>query len=269
MVCKTEASTGMILRTFSAFSKAISSLCVSSDGKMLAMAAGQLKPFSCYDNKKMQKFSGHPVGVRCMAFTEDGSYILTSGVGERHIAIWKTGLADQNQGANCVLSMNHPAIFIDSKTETGIGSDQKRFYILAVSEPGLCYFWYGADITDLRDKKPPKVSAARVSKGDLGIFGARIQGVVKEASGHMVATYSSLVKPCFERVSRCYGVDVRLEPAQVEALLPMLDHSVSQKSRDVKTQVTALNRTNAEDAILPLPKLYAPGKKRKHDGLTD
>ncbi|KAJ4764491.1 WD repeat-containing protein 43 [Rhynchospora pubera] len=270
IVCKTEASTGRILKRISVSSKAISSLCVSSDGKMLATAAGQLRTFSCYDNKKIQKFSGHPVGVRCMAFTEDGSYILTSGVGERHIAIWKTGLADQNQGASCVLSMNHPAIFIDSKTETVIGSDQKRFFILAVSEPGHCYFWYGADINDLRDKKPTKISAERVSKGDLGIFGARIQGVVKEASGQMVAAYGSLVKPCFERASICYGVDVRLEPAQVEALLPMLDRSVSQKSRDVKTQaVTALNRANAEDANLPLPKLYAPGKKRKHDGLTD
>lgn len=32
-----------------------------SDGKILATAAGQLKTFNCSDNKKIQKFPGHPV----------------------------------------------------------------------------------------------------------------------------------------------------------------------------------------------------------------
>lgn len=173
-------------------------------------------------------------GVRYMAFTEDGSYILTSGVGERHVAIWKADLAGKNQGANCVLSMEHPAIFLDSKTETGTCSDEKRFYILAVSEPGICYFWYGTGINDLRNKKPTKISSERVSKGDLGIVGARIEGLVKEACGQLVAAYGSVVKPCFERVSVCYGTDVKLESAQVGVLLPERNRVVSQKSRDVK-----------------------------------
>jgi U3 small nucleolar RNA-associated protein 5 len=171
-----------------------------------------------------------------MTFTEDGSYILTSGVGERHIAIWKADRAGKNQGANCVLSMEHPAIFLDSRTETDIGSDEKKFYILGVSEPGICYFWYGTDINDLRDKKPTKISAEKVSKGDLGIVGARIQGLVKEACGQVVAAYGSVVKPCFERVSVCYGADVKLEPALVGVLLPVRHRIVSQKSQDAKSR---------------------------------
>ncbi|XP_078159369.1 uncharacterized protein LOC144555042 isoform X1 [Carex rostrata] len=103
----------------------------------------------------------------------------------------------------------------------------------------------------------------------MGIFGARIQGLMEEACGQVVAAYGSVVKPCFERVSVCYGVDVKLEPARVGVLLPVRGRAGSQKSQDVKTQVTALDRANAEDAILPLPKLYAHDKKRKHDGLTD
>lgn len=34
---------------------------LTSDGKLLATAAAQLKIFNCSDRKKMQKFSGHPV----------------------------------------------------------------------------------------------------------------------------------------------------------------------------------------------------------------
>ena len=34
-----------------------------SDGKVLATASAQLRIFDCSNNKKMQKFSGHPVSV--------------------------------------------------------------------------------------------------------------------------------------------------------------------------------------------------------------
>lgn len=39
---------------------------ISSDGKILATASGQLKTFGCSDKKKLQKFSGHPV---CYIYT--------------------------------------------------------------------------------------------------------------------------------------------------------------------------------------------------------
>lgn len=34
-----------------------------SDGNILATAAGQLRTFDTSDNKKIQKFSGHPVSM--------------------------------------------------------------------------------------------------------------------------------------------------------------------------------------------------------------
>lgn len=39
---------------------------ILSDGTILATAAGQLRTFDASDNKKIQKFSGHPVSVFCM-----------------------------------------------------------------------------------------------------------------------------------------------------------------------------------------------------------
>uniref|UniRef100_A0A6N2NC23 Anaphase-promoting complex subunit 4 WD40 domain-containing protein n=1 Tax=Salix viminalis TaxID=40686 RepID=A0A6N2NC23_SALVM len=60
MICKTDPQTGNSLGKFRASTKAISCMSVSSDGKILATAAAQLKIFNCSDHKKLQKFSGHP-----------------------------------------------------------------------------------------------------------------------------------------------------------------------------------------------------------------
>uniref|UniRef100_A0A6V7QSS4 Uncharacterized protein n=1 Tax=Ananas comosus var. bracteatus TaxID=296719 RepID=A0A6V7QSS4_ANACO len=61
MVCQIDISTEKVLGRFRSSTKAISSLSISSDGKILVTAAGQLKTFNCSNQKKIQKFSGHPV----------------------------------------------------------------------------------------------------------------------------------------------------------------------------------------------------------------
>lgn len=52
---------------------------ISSDGKILATASGQLKTFGCSDNKKLQKFSGHPVCyIYILATLSSFFYIMSS-----------------------------------------------------------------------------------------------------------------------------------------------------------------------------------------------
>ncbi|KAG8096327.1 hypothetical protein GUJ93_ZPchr0013g35536 [Zizania palustris] len=62
---------------------------ISSDGKILATTAGQLRTFGASDYKKIQKFFGNSVTVRSIVFSDDSQYVLSSGVGERYVAIWK------------------------------------------------------------------------------------------------------------------------------------------------------------------------------------
>ncbi|CAN6847408.1 unnamed protein product [Brassica oleracea] len=81
MVCEIDPHSENLIRKFKASTKAVSSLSVSPDGKVLATASVQLKTFKCSDLKKIQKFTGHPGGVRCVAFTEDGKHILSSAAG--------------------------------------------------------------------------------------------------------------------------------------------------------------------------------------------
>ncbi|KAL6644916.1 hypothetical protein ACP70R_016524 [Stipagrostis hirtigluma subsp. patula] len=267
MVCKIDASDGSVVGKFRSSSKAVSALAVSSDGKILAAAAGQLRTFDTSDNKKIQKFSGHPVAVRSMVFSNDSQYVLSSGIGERYIAIWKLG-GGKTQSSNCILSMEHPAIFVDCKC-----SDEGEVHILAISEIGVCYFWCGNNVDDLRNKKPTKIVSSESSLSKVqqasSIFAAKLRELDGNNSAHVLLAYGSVVKPSFDKLLVCYGLDINLGISQDGVLLPSIPNTMSKKAQSAKKQetVTALDRANAEDAILPLPKLLTQEKKRKY-GVT-
>ncbi|ERN03194.1 WD repeat-containing protein 43 isoform X1 [Amborella trichopoda] len=269
MVCRLNSDTGTVLGKFKAFSKAISSLALSPDGDMLATAAAQLKVFNCSAYKQVQKFSGHPVSVRCMIFTEDRKYIISSGVEERYVAIWKID-GGRKESASCVLSMEQPAICLDSK-----GTDSKGISFLAVSETGFCYFWYGNEVEKLHPK-PVKISVSasfidpNVTKSRRGmmpaIFAANIQNSGKEDLGTVYVAYGSIIKPEFEKISMKPDSDVTLKLSSKGGLLLITRSDASQKSKLAISQVTALDRANAEDAILPIPKLRdSHEKNQKHE----
>ncbi|KAM0899200.1 hypothetical protein ACQ4PT_021495 [Festuca glaucescens] len=271
MVCKIDPSDGSVAGKFKSSSKAISALAVSSDGKVLATAAGQLRTFDASDNKKIQKFSGHPVAVKTMIFSDNGEYVLSSGVGERYVAIWRLG-GGKTQSSSCILSMEHPAIFVDCKC-SGINANNGEIHVLAISEVGICYFWSGNSMDDLRNKKPSKIALSESSlsrtKQDSTIFAAKLQGIDGPNSTHVLLAYGSVVKPSFDKLLVCYGKDINLGVSEDGVLLPAIQPTMAQKGQYAKTKgtITALDRANAEDAILPLPKLHTQEKKRKH-GVT-
>ncbi|KAH9766010.1 WD REPEATS REGION domain-containing protein [Citrus sinensis] len=228
MVCEIDPLTGSLLGKFRASTKGISCMAVSSDGKILATAAGQLKTFNCSDHKKMQKFSGHPGAVRFMTFSDNGKYVLSSAVGERYIALWRTD-GVKKQSASCVLAMEHPAVFMDCRCIDNGGVDDAGLYVLAISETGVCYIWYGQNIEELRNTKATKilsssedVNSKSQKSATAAIFAAKLQDIVKPASVHTFVAY-----------------------------------------------VTALDRANAEDAVLPLPKILdSYDKKNRHQNLS-
>ncbi|KAL0728294.1 hypothetical protein Bca4012_024387 [Brassica carinata] len=258
MVCEIDPDSGNLIRKFKASTKAVSSLSVSPDGKILATASAQLKTFKCSDLKKIQKFTGHPGGVRCVAFTEDGKYILSSAVGERYIALWKTDGA-KKQSASCVLALEHPPVFVDSWGET----DEKGLYVIAISEVGVCYFWYGSNVEELGNAKPAKVSLAtedsslKQHKGSLPIiFAAKLQGVLKPGSANAFIASGLLVKPSFQKMVLQFGNDLVLNASKSGILLPITQSvSKSKKGQGVQNKVTTLDRAHAEDALLPIARV--------------
>ncbi|XP_062076571.1 uncharacterized protein LOC133781549 isoform X2 [Humulus lupulus] len=276
MVCQVDSLTGNLLGKFKASTKAISSMSVSPDGNIIATAAGQLKIFKSSDHKKMQKFSGHPGAVRCLIFSEDGKYILSSAVGERYIAVWNVG-GGKKQSASCVLAMEHPAVFVDSKCVRNGEADDAGVYVLAISEVGVCYLWFGKNIEELQIAKPTKISissddiSVKNYKGALPtIFAARLQDSTKPASGQVFAAYGLLVKPSFQKILVHHGTDIKLSTSRDGVLLPMTQSFVkSKKGRDAQNGVIALDRAHAGDALLSIPKVFdSHDEKNKHKTLS-
>ncbi|CAL1413155.1 unnamed protein product [Linum trigynum] len=254
MICKIDPQTGNVLGKFKASCKAISSMCVSPDGKILATAASQLKTFNCSDHRKIQKFSGHPGAVRCMIFTDDGKYILSAS-GERYVALWRTG-SGKKQSA-CVFAMEHPAVYLHAKCfEKGEADDNEGLYVLAISETGVCYTWCGQSVEELQTAKPTKVSLSYDDKKHRGalpaIFAAQLQVIPKPTSANVYLAYGLLVKPSFQKVLVEAGNDVELSSFQDGVLFPTRQSIRSKKGMD---RVTALDRANVEDALLPVAKV--------------
>ncbi|KAM2236933.1 hypothetical protein ACFX1S_012347 [Malus domestica] len=285
MICEIDSLTGNLSGKFKASTKAISSMSVSSDGKILATAAAQVKIFNLSNHKKIQKFSGHPGAVRCLNFTEDGKYILSSAVGERYISVWSIA-GGKKQSASAVLKMEHPAVFLDSRCiDSGEVSDV-GLYVLAISEVGICYFWFGQNIEELRNAKTTKISLSSEDilsttyKGALPtIFAAVFQGIAKAASGQVFVAYGSPVKPSFQKILVHSGTDIKLSSSHDGVLLPMSQSLVKyKKGQNVQNRadylcndptVIALGRANAEEALHPMPRIfYSHGKKKRHDKLS-
>lgn len=262
MICELDSMTGNLLGKFRASAKAISSMSVSSDGKLLATAAAQLKIFSCSDRKKMQKFSGHPGAVRCMTFSDDGKYVLSSAVGERYVAVWEVD-GSKKKSACCVLAMDHPAIFIDSKCIGTGGVDNSGLSVFAISEMGVCYLWSGANIEELRNSKSTKVAVSEednLSKNYKGavptIFSGKLQNFSKPVTGHVFLAHGLLIKPSFEKVSIQCGTDIKLTSSMDGILLPMTQSQKSKKGLENQNHITALDRANTEGALLPVTKIF-------------
>uniref|UniRef100_A0A2P2L3U5 Small-subunit processome Utp12 domain-containing protein n=1 Tax=Rhizophora mucronata TaxID=61149 RepID=A0A2P2L3U5_RHIMU len=260
-ICKIDPQTGNVLEKSRASSKAISCISVSPDGKTLATAAAQLKVLNSAGYRKIQKFSGHPGAVHSMIFSEDGKYILSSAVGERYIALWRID-GGKKQSASCVLAMEHPAVFLDSRCFQNNGVDDMHTCVLAVSEAGVCYAWHGQNIEELRDAKPTKVSMSydefpKNHRGALPtIFGAKLQNIVRPLTANVFIAYGMLVKPLFQKILVNSGIDIKLNSSHDGVLLPVNQVIVkSKKGLKAQNRVTALDRANVEDAVLPFPRV--------------
>lgn len=172
-----------------------------------------------------------------MVFTEDGKYILSSAVGERYVAVWRIDGA-KKQSASCVLAMEHPAVFLDSRCNDRGEHDEAGICVMAISEVGLCYLWSGSSIEELRTAKPTKISSSLEDisstnyKGALpAIYAAKLQGFQKPASGQVFLVHGLLVKPSFQNILVHSGTDVKLNVSRDGVLLPTSKSLLKSKKR--------------------------------------
>ncbi|XP_057537989.1 uncharacterized protein LOC130815515 [Amaranthus tricolor] len=274
MVSEVDPNTGNLLKSFKASTKSVSSMCVSPDGKIIATAASQMKIFNS-DHKKIQKFTGHPGAVRCMTLSEDGKYVFSSSGGERYVAVWMVD-GSKKQCAICALAMDHPSIYIDCKYLDCSDANEAGFYVLAISEVGVCYFWYGKDIEELQKAKPTKISLLVEEsydnlRGALPyIYAARIQNASEPAAISVFLAHGFLTKPSFEKILVRHGEDLKINISRKGLLLPSSQPHKTKKQVDLQTGATALDRANAEGALCPIPKvLYHERTKQDQSFQSD
>eukprot|EP00252_Welwitschia_mirabilis_P017989 TRINITY_DN40127_c0_g1_i1.p1 TRINITY_DN40127_c0_g1~~TRINITY_DN40127_c0_g1_i1.p1 ORF type:complete len:634 (-),score=144.83 TRINITY_DN40127_c0_g1_i1:483-2384(-) len=257
-ICTLDCETGKIQERFRASKRHISCLAVSSDGQKLVTGAAELKLFTLSDKKKLQKFTGHPDTVRVVAFTKDGEHILSSAASERHIAVWACGVSKHIRAASCVLPMDQPPVSFDC-----VGKDKKGINILAVSEAGVAYLWHSQNMEQLKSTKSSKISVtSRGEDSPMGstrkrvcILAAKILEGGNEESTTILVAYGKSVKPKFERVSTKHGHDVIIGGSENGTLLASSQIKDSGMQFSKGGKVTVLGPENAEDAIIPKPKL--------------
>jgi U3 small nucleolar RNA-associated protein 5 len=170
-----------------------------------------------------------------MIFTEDGKYILSSAVGERYVAVWRIS-GGKKQSSSCVLSMEHPAVFLDSRCIDSGEVDDSGLCVLAISEIGVCYLWFGQNIEELRNANPTKVSLSSEDIPSIShkvasptIFAAKLQGISEPMSGQVFVAYGLLVKPSFQKILVHSGTVVKLSISNDGVLLPMSQSCVKSK----------------------------------------
>jgi len=166
--------------------------------------------------------------------------------------------------------MDHPAVFLDSRCVDAGDVDAADLSVLAISEMGICYFWYGRNVEELRNSKPTKVSLSlddpffKSQKGAVPtIFAAKLQGIAKPASGHIFLAYGLPIKPSFEKILVHSGTDIRLNSSSDGLLLPITHSSKSKRGPNKRNEVSALDRANAEDAVLPMPTFFDLHQQKK------
>ncbi|KAL2921240.1 WD repeat-containing protein 43 [Bienertia sinuspersici] len=269
MVCEVDPITGNLLRKLKASTKAVTSICVSSaDGKTIATAASQVKIYNS-GHKKIQKFTGHPGAVRCMIMSDDGKYAFSSAVGERYVAVWRVD-GSKKQSASCALAMEHPSVYLDCRYMNESHADGAGFYVLAISEVGVCYFWYGKDTEELQKAKPTRISLSAESVHDkshkgvsAAIYAAKIQSAAEPATVSLFLAHGFLVKPVFEKVLVHHGEDLEINMSRNGLLLPLSQPRKSKKQLELHTGATALDRANAEGALLPVPKVLDHDRQKQ------
>lgn len=175
-----------------------------------------------------------------MIFSEDGKYVLSSAVAERYVAAWRID-GSKKKLASFVLAMDHPAVFLDSRCIATGDNDDEGLCVLAISEIGVCYFWSGQNIDELRDCKPTKVSISTSDQHSKNngvvptVFAAKLQAAAKSSSGHLFAAYGSLIKPSFEKILVQPGEDIKLNSSADGILLP---HGQIKKGKKGSTALT-------------------------------
>lgn len=201
-----NSETGEIIKELKLSKKSISSSVCSCDEKVVAAAAtARVRLFSLEDGKELVKLSTDLGSVQHISVSDDAKAIVTSGIGEKHLQVWKLELSIGSVSSGPILSMRHSPLTIECKNGC---SGEDGLVVLSVSDSGVAYIWNLKTSSD-DDVKPIKITikankaetdlhnSGRARKSRISIIAARIHAL--ESNGQVTAliTYGSADSPQF------------------------------------------------------------------------
>lgn len=176
-----------------------------------------------------------------MTLSEDGKYVFSSAVGERYVAVWRVD-GSKKKSASCVLAMEHPSVYLDCRYMDNSAANVAGFYILSISEVGVCYFWYGKDIEELQRAKPTRISLLIENSYDkntkatsAAIYAAKIQSSAEPSVTSVFLAHGFLIKPSFEKILVHHGEDSQINISRNGLLLPFSHPRQTKKQLEVQT----------------------------------
>ncbi|PSS17879.1 WD repeat-containing protein [Actinidia chinensis var. chinensis] len=195
--------TGEVVKKFKVSKTPISSLACCYDEKILAFASGKIRIFSWENEKELLKFSADGGLGQHISISDDAKTIVTSGVGEKHLQVWKCDLSNGAVSKGPVLSMRHHPLAFECKSGAN-GEDS--LVILSVSKSGVAYVWNlkaSSEEEVIPTKVTVKASKGKMevqnsgSDGRLPVMAARLHALGSDGQVTVLVAYGSADCPQF------------------------------------------------------------------------
>lgn len=137
--------------------------------------------------------------VQGIWISNDGSAIVTSVFGEKHLQVWNCDLNSSTVSKGPVISMKHPPVRLQCKN--GWNGDDS-LVILSVSNSGIGYLW-NLKTTSADDFKPTRIMVKDIDHGrstkksHSSIIAARVDALESDGRVMTLVTYGSINSPEF------------------------------------------------------------------------
>ncbi|XP_065867659.1 uncharacterized protein [Euphorbia lathyris] len=205
--CEMKTKSGELLLQFKAFKKSISAIAFSNDEKMLAIASSKARILSLDDGQELLRLPNDLGPVQHIAVSNRAETMVTSGVGEKQLRVWRCDCRSKTVIRGPVLLMQHPPLALNCYNKIIESEDAT---ILAVSDSGVVYIWNLKTISE-DDVSPTKITVEHYKnlnqqmdehskKSDISIFAARFYYTEEEQLIVLIA-FGSIYSPNFRKVN--------------------------------------------------------------------
>ncbi|WCJ40603.1 transducin family protein / WD-40 repeat family protein [Euphorbia peplus] len=206
-LCEMKTKSGELLQKFKAFKKSVSAIAFSNDEKMLAVTSSKAQVFSLDDGQELLRLPDDLGPVQHIALSNCADTMVTSGVGEKQLHVWRCNGGSKTASHGPVLSMERPPLALKCYNKLIENEDGA---ILAVSDSGVVYVWNLKTILE-DNVSPAKVTVERNEKGNqtmdkhskkcgISIFAAGLYYTEEEQLIAVIA-FGSIYSPNFRKVN--------------------------------------------------------------------